>query len=195
MVVANASTLPSGIFQWYAADNGVVLTAGKVSQWRDLSGNNFHLSAVNTGPDLVANVIANGTLPAVRFSGTTAGLRVTNASASVASPYTMFIVNRYQSNTRPAGVLLHSQDRVRYVRCVWVFSLPWSPNVTMCPLLLPLLRCRRFGTPRDSSVRSSLFAVGAVSSVCLWLTCVRTGLVPPRAVWAGTLTTLAAAAG
>ncbi|MDY0389221.1 MAG: hypothetical protein RBT65_19295, partial [Methanolobus sp.] len=34
---------------WIAADTGVVITGGTVSQWNDLSGNNFHLTQATAG--------------------------------------------------------------------------------------------------------------------------------------------------
>ncbi len=111
IIIANASTLPTGMRMWFRADAGVVTSGTKVTQWSDQSGNGFHMSAVNGGPDLVPNVASDGQLPVIRFSGTTAGLRTTNVAATVTTPYTMFTVARYQT-ARPSGVLIHSQDRV-----------------------------------------------------------------------------------
>ena len=54
---------------WIAADTGVVITSGAVSQWNDLSGNNFHLTQTTAAnrPIILNNAIGNK--PAVKFDG------------------------------------------------------------------------------------------------------------------------------
>ncbi len=86
---------PSGLLYRLDAAVGVVTDgSGNVSQWGDQSGTgrNFLQGTLGNQPDLVAGAL-NG-LPVVRFDG--ADDRLTLSSAT--SPYTVFIVNR--SNTQ-----------------------------------------------------------------------------------------------
>ena len=82
-----------GIKLWLAADAGVVLTSGAVSQWSDLSGNNFNLTqnTANSRPLLVNNVL--NSKPVLRFDGNNDFMSV-NFGQVLAQPLTIFIVHK-----------------------------------------------------------------------------------------------------
>ncbi|HOY32644.1 MAG TPA: PKD domain-containing protein [Bacteroidales bacterium] len=76
---------------WLAADTGVIITAGKVSQWNDISGNNFHVTQTteNARPLQIENSL--GGKPVIRFDGVDDNM-IVNFSSTYIQPNTFFIV-------------------------------------------------------------------------------------------------------
>ncbi|TNF49279.1 MAG: PKD domain-containing protein [Bacteroidetes bacterium] len=71
---------------WLRADSGVVVTAGEVTQWSDISGNNHHFYPVlsTTQPTLVTTSPLNNE-PFILFNGTKRMQNLTNLSLSNAT--------------------------------------------------------------------------------------------------------------
>jgi len=82
---------------WLAADTNIILTAGKVSEWRDLSGNNFHATQAiaSKQPIKVNNVICGK--PVIRFDGVDDFLKATFGQ-TFTQPNTIFIVKNSLAN-------------------------------------------------------------------------------------------------
>ncbi len=93
-------TLSPNLRLWLAANTGIIDSSSIVSQWNDLSGNNFHLtqSTVAYRPIKVDNAIANK--PAVKFDGTNDFLLGTTIPNINTKSLSLFIVAR--NNTLPA---------------------------------------------------------------------------------------------
>ncbi len=94
-----APTPNANLKLWFAADTGVTLTSGAVSQWNDLSGNNFNLnqSTISFRPIKTLNSLTQ--MSTVKFDGTNDYLSV-NFSQTFNQPLTYF----YVWNTQTAKV-------------------------------------------------------------------------------------------
>jgi len=84
----------TGASLWLRSDSLVQSTAGVVTQWTDLSGNNMHATNATASmrPTLVGNAM-NGR-PALRFSGANQGLTVPSGFADFTNGVTIFAVQR-----------------------------------------------------------------------------------------------------
>jgi hypothetical protein len=90
---------------WLNADSLVTLSDGKVSEWKDLSGNNFH--AIQNSPSnrpIIKNN-ALGDYPAIKFNGQNSFL-VSEFNQSFDQPNTYFVV---WNNNHPGSNRAHPQ--------------------------------------------------------------------------------------
>lgn len=87
----------SGLSLWLKADSGIILSAGTVSQWSDISGNNNN-AVQNTDssyrPSLIPSVPELNGYPAVHFDGVNDLLNGTTISGIGASSLSIFIITK-----------------------------------------------------------------------------------------------------
>ncbi len=84
----------SNLKLWVKADTGVVLQSGLVSEWQDMSGNNFHFTQSNPDFRPVLSTAGPINMPAIRFDGINDFLQVT-FSQTFSLPNTFFVVWSY----------------------------------------------------------------------------------------------------
>ena len=80
------------------------LSGSNVTQWRDLTGNGYHLTPNGTGPTLTTINTNN----AFNFNN---GLGLTRSSVPLASSITIFMVIKYSTNITPYGGFMHHGNR------------------------------------------------------------------------------------
>ncbi|MFN2396390.1 MAG: PKD domain-containing protein [Bacteroidales bacterium] len=99
----------SDLALWLAADSLVTISEGKVSEWGDLSGNDYHLLQNNpeNQPELTENAINN--YPSIHFNGTSDFMTV-DFDQSYAHPNSFFVVWKTLSTGR--RVILDDQTNL-----------------------------------------------------------------------------------
>lgn len=81
---------------WLKADSGIIYSGSKVSQWSDLSGNNYHLTQGTVSEQPVIDTLSLNNLPAIYFDGNTFLENFT--SVDVSSMFTLFF---HTNNSSP----------------------------------------------------------------------------------------------
>ena len=82
-----AAPVTGGLQLWYRADLGVATdSSNRVSRWTDLSGGGAHAVQGNPAAQPVSVAFAAGSLPAIRFNGSSTALRSTAVDLLKGSP-------------------------------------------------------------------------------------------------------------
>jgi prepilin-type N-terminal cleavage/methylation domain-containing protein len=136
-----------GLQLWYdAADPGTIIensATGKITQWRDKSGNGYHANVSSDGPIMVRES-GLGNHDVLYFDDNDA---MTISTLSLAAPYTVFVVSKSRTGAggRVFGSLVanwlvgaHFTDHGYYGGTGWVSlytnaAVPWGTDVAVNP--------------------------------------------------------------
>jgi len=104
VAATSSGSIPtSGLHLWLRADAGVISSGGRVSEWRDQSGNQRHatMTTASRQPYLVTGVL--NSLPVLRFLGAQSLNLLTPAQPST---FTVFVVGKNTKTTESFSMIL-----------------------------------------------------------------------------------------
>ncbi|MEX0811979.1 MAG: PKD domain-containing protein [Chitinophagales bacterium] len=119
----------NGLTLWLRADSGVVMTSDTVSQWSDLSGNDFHATQLNTPnkPVFIPSVSEINNYPAISFDGANDFLNGPQIPGLDTSSISIFIVTKGRSQTGVAAGLFNIGDNSNGM---WLYRRMFSQRFT-----------------------------------------------------------------